>query len=63
MSTAELKQEAIKEIEKLDSDEALKYAVEFLHALNKQVVEKPDMKDIFDKAVKDYGNVLEKLAK
>ena len=63
MSTAELKQEAIKEIERLDSDEALKHAVEFLHALNMQAVNKPTMKEIFEKAVKDYGSVLEKLAK
>lgn len=63
MSVAEMKLAAINEISKLDSEAAVKEILEHLAKMSLAKENKTlNLSQHYDKAVEQYGNVLQKLA-
>jgi cytochrome c553 len=63
MSTLELKGIAMEKIAALNSEAALKEVIAYLENLSSEENKSEKVKQIFDKAVTQYGNALKKLAK
>lgn len=64
MSVAEMKLQAITEISKLNSEEAIQQILEHLSSLNKIEKETPvNLAQHYDRIAKKYDSVLAKLAK
>lgn len=64
MSVAEMKLEAIKEISKLNTEEAIRQILEHLSSLSAAETGSPlNLSQHFEEIANKYGNVLAKLAK
>jgi hydrogenase maturation factor len=63
MSTIEMKEEIMKKVSKIDSEDVLQQVLQYLHTLNTPKETKTlNLSQHYDKVVEQYGNVLAKLA-